>query len=820
MICQETVLQLGQILEGNEMTGGSVRSTTGRSTKTPIFRLRNTACEGLLGDSRSPRFGPVPLAQCGNTAGVRQQLEVQALGEIGPSTELGKLYPLGEKLCGRSESSPEHSRIISAQAPADVSLVERLNIAKYTTANSGFGRDFFPFGLVEQLVTPQIVIKEITSGHNLVEKSLTSLEVTEYAQRVCREGGKSLCRIFAILCLLQQPREIIHFVDEEISDGDLPLKTMIDPASSKSTNSLNLQHPRSGKPLCSLRAFNHEQFEEVQWTMIPVSFPKDAQYCRFDKRQSLPWSEEWYFNEQYRSYAYISRVRIHDGHHSFKHPYLINGLLALETFTSYRDSHLLLDSEAEDSTPCQPKMESHLPKALETRRHFDRELKNLEIVNSLNHPHLTPLLAAFEHGDQHCLLFPWADANLQRLFNHTTAGPPLNLESLLWLTKQLRGLADGLRLFHACKPSSDDEFQCVHGHISGYHILGFRDPDRPDYMINATAFTLAWSGFGSGTPSYSYQPPECNAEGYGISASYDVWSFGCLMLEMIAWFLGGGEYVGKFLHSRKKPDILTGGVLSTEFYEYVRDAKDHGEGPVFARVKTAVHDSVDRLRTNSGCSDIIHRILDLVVKRMLIVESDGLRQRASSTEVFYELDSIHRDASRFTLTDVVTTHRQVISTLADREAVEIHLNGAYVQILRQRFDQLEPHHGEFRRSSYIRDSRGPAQENNCEPAMELMKYSEQTAADLTQRPDFKKTMRWAGNSEHNGARRRNVRQSHKQQRKRIPQLPPQPSTGIGQRNRAIALEVLPHLVYLIIILSLLHQPRLLATDHHQNSKCA
>ncbi|KAK4160423.1 hypothetical protein QBC43DRAFT_219820 [Cladorrhinum sp. PSN259] len=499
-------------------------------------------------------------------------------------TDVGKLYPLGEKLCGGEEPYPQYDKSLVIQNPADTSLVQLLLRIKSTTGNSGLGRTFFPLGSVEQIITPHIVTEEITKGRDLLAKPLTDEHIHDYAQRVCFKGEQSLCRIFAILAMLQRPWEVVNFIDERISDIDLPLKTV-----TPSTNYMvRLQNPRTHGTLCSLGAFSHEQFQHLQWTMVPASFPKDTPHLRFDRRQAMPWSEEWYFNERYKSYAYLSRVRIHDAHHFFEHPYLLDGIFALKTFTSYHGSS---SSSAIEELEAKAD-EVHSPSSLQTRQHFDRELKWLQGVAKFNHPHLRPFFAAYEHGDQSCLLFPWADAHLKLLWNNTTAGPPLERPSLMWLVKQFRGLADALQIFYTSVRNLDshDRLPEIQGGISAYHILGYRDPNRADCATNATAYTLVLSGFDNSMPSETYQPPERNTQGNKASASDDVWSLGCIMLETIAWFVGGGEYVGKLLHCRKKPDVLNGGVLSAKFYSYVREPEARGDGPIFARVDVGVHD--------------------------------------------------------------------------------------------------------------------------------------------------------------------------------------------------------------------------------------
>jgi serine/threonine protein kinase len=53
-----------------------------------------------------------------------------------------------------------------------------------------------------------------------------------------------------------------------------------------------------------------------------------------------------------------------------------------------------------------------------------------------------------------------------------------------------------------------------------------------------------------------YKPPESELEGGVYSRAFDIWSFGCVLLEMVCWTLGGEHNRVGFETARQKPWIL------------------------------------------------------------------------------------------------------------------------------------------------------------------------------------------------------------------------------------------------------------------------
>jgi serine/threonine protein kinase len=54
----------------------------------------------------------------------------------------------------------------------------------------------------------------------------------------------------------------------------------------------------------------------------------------------------------------------------------------------------------------------------------------------------------------------------------------------------------------------------------------------------------------------SYMPPECS-EG-SASRPYDIWSLGCVLLELLVWFSKGTVGWKKFFDARCRPHVVFG----------------------------------------------------------------------------------------------------------------------------------------------------------------------------------------------------------------------------------------------------------------------
>jgi serine/threonine protein kinase len=81
-----------------------------------------------------------------------------------------------------------------------------------------------------------------------------------------------------------------------------------------------------------------------------------------------------------------------------------------------------------------------------------------------------------------------------------------------------------------------------------------------------TLLSRTWTGTVANT--LTYRPPECDMEGKDIRQSFDIWCLGCVLLEFVAWILGGGQLVTKFGQSRCAPDFFRADEKADTFFQF------------------------------------------------------------------------------------------------------------------------------------------------------------------------------------------------------------------------------------------------------------
>lgn len=230
--------------------------------------------------------------------------------------------------------------------------------------------------------------------------------------------------------------------------------------------------------------------------------------------------------------------------------------------------------------------------------------------------HLIPLQMTYKHGNDFFLVFPWADGNLKEFWK-SVRPDPANPARLYWFLDQCWGIAHGLRKIHHLSTLSKDTFdksnaqQRVltpiqgdkewgrHGDIKPENILWFKKyEERQDYLVisdfGLTRFNSAQSrskvlqdkieGF-SGT----YRPPDLHLDDEKISPRYDIWSFGCVLLEFTSWFLLGYYETIEVFASKRSKDKLERDRVSSEdtFFGLIKET-EASKGRYRAEVKDSV----------------------------------------------------------------------------------------------------------------------------------------------------------------------------------------------------------------------------------------
>jgi serine/threonine protein kinase len=202
---------------------------------------------------------------------------------------------------------------------------------------------------------------------------------------------------------------------------------------------------------------------------------------------------------------------------------------------------------------------------------FQREASALRSVGQ--HAHLVSLLATYQVKDEFCLIFPWAEGGtLRDLWNKQTA-PTMDLKAVRWVAEQCLGISSALQLIHQTDAAESNQQNLMtpyshqvrygrHGDINPGNILWFGEEQGDPF-----AGTLKIADFGLADFRHSqsaarvqrstirgftntYAAPELAVEKQ-VSPSMDLWSLGCVFLELTIWILLGQEGLEEFRDKRQ-----------------------------------------------------------------------------------------------------------------------------------------------------------------------------------------------------------------------------------------------------------------------------
>ena len=292
------------------------------------------------------------------------------------------------------------------------------------------------------------------------------------------------------------------------------------------------------------------------------------------------------------------------------------------------------------------------------------EGRKLSIVNALGNPHIVQIVTSFTYRDEFNIVFRQATTNLEKALREpqhqlSQIVPPLQ-SCQLW--PQMLGLAKALKAFssgnwnRSTEPddSNSSTEEAENSRVSRNDSVAIHFDLKPSNILvdrsspNPLKFDLIISDFGlahikdttSGSSDTrdrggdeAYAPPECMLDKQ--SRKYDIWSLGCIFLEVLTFLVMSYDGVRALDAARRRPSAH-GARQNLRFWEEVPRA-----GP---SLKESVEEFVSQLGEQAdirgGYSRKEQRLIAntiTMIRKMLCIEP---RHRLTSKEVVWWLERI------------------------------------------------------------------------------------------------------------------------------------------------------------------------------------
>lgn len=212
------------------------------------------------------------------------------------------------------------------------------------------------------------------------------------------------------------------------------------------------------------------------------------------------------------------------------------------------------------------------------------------------------------------MLFPLADKDLDKYCEDKS--PLINAENsenqnfdkVCWLARQIAGMAGALNTIHQ-PPDGEKDIEPKtygrHGDIKLENVLWYKSSEDSRGILvlsdfGHTSFNTASSRSNVPNKDVSFspdcRPPECDLEEGVLSQAFDIWTFGCLLLELCCWALGGSENRAEFKTYRTTRYIT--GTRTPIFFQF--EKKDDSHSYVF-HVKKEVNNVSISMFINPSC---------------------------------------------------------------------------------------------------------------------------------------------------------------------------------------------------------------------------
>ncbi|KAL8381910.1 hypothetical protein RB595_005928 [Gaeumannomyces hyphopodioides] len=558
----------------------------------------------------------------------------------------------------------------------DDDLTTIIRISRISSSYTPNTNGYLPFAVLRRLMTPDRIreaLQEecgITEGERIKElcAEIAPAGLASSPNRWCTDAPNSgrsrletpagYLTVFALLLEIERGDFIGHFIDQGFSDHKLPLR--IEECTKKTLRLAGIRKPDAVDVRHWFRRTDVTSLRDGQWSFFTPFFDceRDGTPKHYDLpiEAHLPWMQpmkndrkEWPTSDVGRCQGSAWGRQEDPGAKE-----LAGGFGTVEIVMIDPDSHGFHGLLQQLSLPKKWFAIKSLRTADVTK--YKKEIDNLTRFSGRNHENLVTLLATFTHKGQFSLIFPCADCDLEHYWKRLRS-PNKTPEFALWVSAQISGLTGAIHTIHD-PPSiylGDPERKFGrHGDLKPENILYYplADNDKALGKLVITDFGLAdvhrelsKSAVHKKELNYtrSWAPPECDMKG-DINTQWDIWSLGCIFLEMACWMLGGDKKTGqerreKFARERRQPDLLQFG---TEEFYYITPTES--EGLYGFRVKDVVVQWIEDMHRDPCCTQYLHELLDLVYDHMLVVRSLPEFDRIRSKALLTKVQSMHTKA--------------------------------------------------------------------------------------------------------------------------------------------------------------------------------
>ncbi|KAI9801452.1 MAG: hypothetical protein M1833_002684 [Piccolia ochrophora] len=468
-------------------------------------------------------------------------------------------------LHGRVSTYPDTSSTQGGDRKTAISSLRRdLKLSKRTTG-CPYKNSYVPRCQRENLITINVIRDIILENLN-----------TSFSNGFVREVHATAPILFAVFVSL--PVSLTHFktiFDRNIRDGQLPIDNI--PYIAESGIEDDFWDVM-------------DEIKDRQYTFFVPAFDRKGHHYHFEPHIKIPWT--LYEKLGGGSYGTVHRVQLEPSHQAIYQLWNKekNPCLALKVLKPHEQAD----------------------------KNFTQERDMLSRLLTLKDRHIVALLATYTQFGTHHLLFPFADCNL-RTYMEWWKAPDLGKPFMLWFINQLRGLTYALSRIHNydevpenylntdtgqhhdLKPENILFFSNLEEDVGEHGILQLGDFGLGKFRSRDVG-TLTQTMKGAPT----YRAPE--SEGGGISRPYDVFSLGCIFLEMIVWLLYGSKGLLNFSDGR----VTRVNEFDPTYSNYTDDAFYIVIERGGCQLRPQVKDCITRLHSHPSSKDTLGKVLLLV----------------------------------------------------------------------------------------------------------------------------------------------------------------------------------------------------------------